>query len=330
MAGLVVREDNGNLKWYPFFKQGTKHTFYTSKEYGHHQTGFKVGRGFHFDKYLPGYWQPVPAKESHRRIGGGSDLIVLDDDDLKYYRFERRTFMVDDTGDKVGRGFNTEWEYYVAEWTNNGTSDLLVRDDNGHLRLFPWNGQEFQDLGGDENVGDGFYQDRYPHIFPGYWRGNTYPDLLVREENGDLWLYPFDGKTFKDQGKPKKLGRGFDDKFSHYLIDKWVGNGTPDVIVRNDDDELILYPYGMYDKDKDHHVFADPPYKRVGRGFKEDWKYTVGHWEKPFTPSLLVCDDDNEMRFYPFGQNGFIDLDKDDKYVGQGWDFTHFWDFYPV
>jgi hypothetical protein len=328
MPGFAVRESDGDLRWYPFYNRDGKYTFYESRKHDQTDSGKKVGRGFNFEIYLPGYWTPGLSSGTRRRIGGGSSLVVVtDDSDLRHYRFEENTFMVGGTGKKVGRGFEHEWDYYVAEWTGNGTSDLLVRDDEGHLRLFPWNGERFEDLGGRERVGDGFHKDKFPDIFPGYWRG-SYPCIVVREKDGDLHLYPFDGRTFKGQGSPRRIGRGFGDKFTHFLVAEWMQNGTPDLIVRRGNN-LIRYPYGRFDIKSDHDDFDDPPYETVGKGFKDDWQYLVGHWREPGKPDLLVCDGNHNMRFFPFDGERFVDLGGDEQ-VGKGWKFTHFFDFYPV
>ncbi|MFW9848396.1 MAG: hypothetical protein ACFFF4_04605 [Candidatus Thorarchaeota archaeon] len=327
MPGLVVRKDNGDLRWYPFFKQGEKYTFYPSKDYGQRETGTKVGRGFNFEMYLPGYWMPG-GPSGRRRIGGGNSLVVLENDgDLKFYRFEDETFLVGGTGKRVGKGFKPEWDYYVAEWTGNGTSDLLVRDDKGELRLFPWDGEEFRDLGRDEDVGVGFDKEKYPDLFPGYWRGGEYPDLVVREENGSLWLYPFNGRDFRKSGDRDRIGRGFGDDFTHYLVGEWMQNGTPDLIVRRGNGHLRRY---IFIQEGSEFKFADGPYETVGKGFHEDWTYLVGHWREPGKPDLILRDDDNNMRFYPFDEGEFTDLPRGDKNVGKGWKFTHMWDFYPV
>ncbi|MFO7837681.1 MAG: hypothetical protein R6V83_13645 [Candidatus Thorarchaeota archaeon] len=329
MPGLIVRKKNEDLKWYPLFDVDGYPTFYPPDD-SNAETGKKVGNGFDFKEYLLGYWEPNRLPREGRRLGGCTSLIVLEGDgDLKYYRFKEYTFYHRGTGDKVGRGFSEKWDYYVAEWTGNGTSDLLVRDDDGHLLIYPWNGDDFEDLGRSKKIGDGFYQDKFPELYPGHWTGGSTPDLLVREDNGDLFVYPFDGRTFKGQGKPRKVGRGFDyDDYTHFLIGHWLNNGTPDLIVRKDNDELRLYPYGRVKPDKDYNTFADPPYERVGRGFKGDWIYLVGYWRKPGQTDLIVCDDNHDMRFYPFEKGTFVDLDDDYKHIGRDWKFTHFWECY--
>jgi len=328
MPGLVVRMENGDLKWYPLFKQGNKYTFLPSKDQEEKESGRKVGDGFNFAKYLTGYWKAGNIPTHRRRIGGGTSLICVEKDgDLKHYPFIGATFMVKDAGEKVGSGFVPQYDYYVAEWTNRGMSDMVVRDDKGDLRLFPWNGTKFTDLGRSEKVGEGFTKDRVPYLYPGYWNGGSFPDILAREKDGDFEVYPFNGKTFKE-GKPRKVGRGFGKEFTHLLVDEWMGDGNPDIIARHKNGKLIRYPYGKFDPKESLPVFANPPYATVGEGFNEKWVYIVGHWRAPGKPDLIVCDDDRNLRFYPFDGQTFVDLHKEDKFIGKGFKCTHFWDFY--
>lgn len=327
MPGLVVRKNNGDLRWYPLFERDGHVTFFPPEGV---ETGIKVGDDWNFVKYLPGYWEPGPKPAKRRRIGGGSGLVVLEEDgDLKYYPFKNGTFFVENTGRRVGRGFQADWEYFVAEWTDNGTSDLLVRDDEGRLRLYPWNGREFEDLGRSKFIGEGFFIKDYPDLLVGYWNGSQYPCIVARKDNADLLLYPFDGHTFKGQGKPRRIGRGFNDSYTHFFVEDWTDSGTPDMIVRKKNNELLLYRYGRLEADVPYNVFAQPPYPVVGRGFKGDWTYLVGFWRKPGHPDLIVRDDDDNMRFYPFENDAFVDLENEFKKIGKGWKFTHLWDFYP-
>lgn len=329
MPGLIVRKENGDLKWYPMFKQATRYTFYPDEKEEHKESGREVGSGFNFDKYLTGYWMPGGVSGQRKRIGGGSSLIVLDKDgDLKHYPFVGETFKgVRGSGDKVGRGFKKDWDYYVAEWTGQGMSDLLVRDDEGHLRLFSWDGSKFKDLGFSEKVGQGFNKENWPNLYPGYWNGTAYPDLLARDKDGDLHLYAFDGKTFKDD-KPRKVGRGFGKEFTHLLVDDWVGSRVPAIIGRHKNGKLLLYRWGRLNPKESLNVFAEGPYPTVGQGFKDNWTYIVGHWRTPGNPDLVVCDDDHNLRLYPWDGQTFVDLRGDEKTIGRGFKFTHFWDFY--
>ncbi|TFG31994.1 hypothetical protein EU527_11095 [Candidatus Thorarchaeota archaeon] len=326
MPGFIIRKDNGDMKWFPLFYYDGKYKFYPPKGA---KTGQDVGRDWNFVKYLPGYWTPTSVPSYRRRIGGGSDLVVLDNDgNLKFFPFKQETFMHMGTGDKVGRGFRESLDYFVAEWTGNGTSDLLVRDEDGNLRLFIWNGKEFKDLGRDEKVGNGFDKKKVPDIYPGYWTGGSTPDIMIRKDNGDLIVFPFNGKTFYGQDKIK-VGDGFKPKnYPHLLIGEWLGNGTPDMLAYRDK-RMHLYPYGMVNPKKNHFTFTDNYQWRSDKDFREDWIYLVGHWRIPGKPDLITLNKSNDLWFYPFDDGALIDL-KNDKQVGNDWKVTHFFDFYPI
>jgi hypothetical protein len=198
MPGMIIRKENGDLKWFPLFNHGNKYSFYPPPG---QETGTLVGKGWFPDKILPGYWTPGQTTGHRRRIGGGSSFIILKEGLLKHFPFQNHTFFVPEAGKVVGKGFRPTLDYYVAEWMNNGTSDLLVRDEEGNLRLFPFNGQSFVDLGEQEKVGHGFTKEVASELYPGYWTGGSTPDLLVRMNTGDLVVYPFNGQTFRKNSK---------------------------------------------------------------------------------------------------------------------------------
>lgn len=321
MPGFVIRKDNGDLKWFPFFHHDDgRYRFYAPKG---KKTGTEVGREWHFLKYIPGYWMPGESPTYRRRIGGGSSLIVLDENDnLRHYPFRNETFMFRGTGDRVGRGFYEELDYYPAEWLANGTSDLLIRDEDGDLKLFPWDGREFKDLGRKEKVGNGFDKNKVPNIYPGYWTGGQFPDIMIRKNNGDLIVFPFDGESFYGK-KDFKIGHGFKEKdYPHLLVGHWLGNPTPDILAYRDK-RLYLFTYDGKDD------FSNKEYLyRSDKDFREDWTYLVGHWRTLGRPDLIVVNGSNDLQFYPFEGQELVDL-KGDRQVGNDWKVSHIWDFYP-
>ncbi|MHA2179519.1 MAG: hypothetical protein ACXAAK_14345 [Candidatus Thorarchaeota archaeon] len=322
MPGFVIRKENGDLKWFPFFHyEDGRHRFYAPKG---EKTGREVGREWEFLEYIPGYWMPEGTSSHRRRIGGGSSLITLDEDEnLRHYPFRDETFMFRGTGNRVGRGFYADLDYYPAEWLNNGTSDLLIRDEDGDLKLFPWDGKEFKDLGRKEKVGNGFNRNKVPDIYPGYWTGGTHPDIMIRKDNGDLRVFPFDGESFYGQ-KDIKIGRGFKTKdYPHLLVGHWLGNPTPDILAYRDR-RLHLFTYDGNDD------FSNKEYSyRSDKDFREDWTYLVGHWRIPGSPDLIVVNGSNDLQFYPFDGQQLVDL-RGDRQVGNDWKVSHFWDFYPI
>lgn len=321
MPGLVIRKDNGDLKWFPLFHHDDKYKFYAPRG---EKTGREVGREWEFLEYIPGYWMSSDLPSHNRRIGGGSSLITLDEDgNLRHYPFKEETFMFRGTGDRVGRGFDSSLDYYPAEWLGNGTSDLLIRDDDGNLKLFPWNGKEFKDLGRKEKVGNGFDRKKVPDIYPGYWTGGENPDILIRKDNGDLIVFPFNGESFYGQDKIK-IGRGFKSKdYPHLLVGHWLGNQTPDILAFRDR-RLHLYSYSG----KDDFTTKEYSY-RSDKDYRKDWTFLVGHWRTPGQPDLIVVNNSNDLQFYPFEGGELVDL-RGDRQVGNDWKVSHFWDFYPI
>ncbi|MCC5623166.1 VCBS repeat-containing protein [Nostoc sp. CHAB 5715] len=89
-----------------------------------------------------------------------------------------------------------------------------------------------------QKVGNGWNS---THYFPADWTGDGIPDLIVRNSNGDLILYPFKNGTFYNGGGPIQVGNGWNS--THYFPVDWTGDGIPDLIVRNSNGDLILYPF---------------------------------------------------------------------------------------
>jgi hypothetical protein len=317
MPGLIVRKVNGDLNWFPLFDHGDKHSFFPPQG---KETGTLVGEDWFPDKTLSGYWTPEQSQGQKRRIGGGSSFIALQEGLLKHFPFQNHTFLAPGAGRVVGRDFSPAHDYYVAEWTNNGTSDLLVRDEDGNLRLYPYDGHSFVDLGKRGRIGRGFTRDLALEMYPGYWTNGSTPDLLVRTATGVLVVYPFDGKTICVERK-FEVATGFGKDYSLLLVDEWLRSSTPDIIALRGG-SLILYPYVFGS-------FKGNPQATVGTGFSSDCLYVVGHWRTPGRPDLVVYNPMGSIKFYPFDGGRIVDLGPSAG-IETNWESTHFWDFYPV
>ncbi len=129
-----------------------------------------------------------------------------------------------------------------ADYTTNPFG-LLVRNVNGNLLLYPFN----------PDASDGFYDtiavghsfsNQFVDYFVGEFTGDGRSDLVVRRSDGDLILYPMSaaiGNGFYGSG-PHKIGNGFRDQFTLYLVGDFTGDRRSDFLVRTTDGNLLLYP----------------------------------------------------------------------------------------
>ncbi|MGZ4541318.1 MAG: FG-GAP repeat domain-containing protein, partial [Blastococcus sp.] len=79
----------------------------------------------------------------------------------------------------------------TGDWDTNGTTDFLVRRNDGALLLYSGNAQ-----GGVSFVRTVAAAGWNPYtsiLGVGDWDGDGLPDLLARKSDGTLWLYAGDG-----------------------------------------------------------------------------------------------------------------------------------------
>jgi hypothetical protein len=107
----------------------------------------------------------------------------------------------------VGTGWGV-MKYIAAsgDWDGNGTQDIVAVDRwTGVAYHYPGNGTGGF-AGGRVVIGRGWLAfDRI--IGPGDWNGDGINDLIVGQGNGNLWLYPGNGK--RGLQTPRKIGTGW-------------------------------------------------------------------------------------------------------------------------
>jgi hypothetical protein len=214
------------------------------------------------------------------------------------------TVRSNDCGKKVGAGWNFT-HYFVGNWTNDGTDDLIVRKSNGEMWLYPFRDNTFYVPGYGKKVADNW---DYTHYFPGNWTGNGTDDFIVRDSSGNLWLYQFTNETFS---APVKVGNGWN--FENYFVGNWTNDGTDDLIVRKSNGEMWLYPFR-------NNTFYVPGYgKKVGENFNYT-DYLVGYWTGDLTDDLVCRDANGYMWLRQFNNETFSSAVQ----VGHGFNFTHY------
>ncbi|MGH1384794.1 hypothetical protein [Kordia sp.] len=133
-------------------------------------------------------------------------------------------------------------EFYVGNWTNNGTDDLIGLTNTGQFILLPFNGTSF---GGPNygNVIGHVNPSTYTKFFSGQWTGNGTNDLIGLTNSGDFYLFPFNNSTFYGQGGASHVGSIGSNTFKNFYVGKFKANGSDDLMGWTDDDQIILFPF---------------------------------------------------------------------------------------
>ena len=204
----------------------------------------------------------------------------------------------------IAGGFSGNDVYLVKmkDITYN-SEDLIVRNPNGDMLLFPFENEIFFVPG--TLVGWGW---NFTHYFVGYWTGDGTHDMITRKSNGELYLYPFRNDTFLVPGSGTKVGENFN--YTNYFVGNWTNDGSDDLIVRTSSGNMLLFPFR-------NGTFNVPGAgKTVGNG----WNFThyfVGYWTGDGTHDLVTRKSNGELYLYPFRNDTFY-IPGSGKKVGTG------------
>ncbi|MET3902262.1 hypothetical protein ABIE35_000812 [Paenarthrobacter sp. 4246] len=200
-----------------------------------------------------------------------------------------------------GRGLNN-WDYIDI---NTGYfEDVMARDAAGDLWVYPGNGR-----GGWKKprfkMGEG-WNAMTAIIGAGKFQSEFWDDVLARDKNGDLWLYPAAGGQFKPR---TKVGVGWNAMTAIMGPGDFDGDYCADVIARDVEGRLWLYPgdhQGGWKPRVQIGVGWNVMTALIGRGdFNEDGKRDV-----------MARDTGGRLWLYPGdGKGGWLPRMQ----VGEGW-----------
>ena len=150
----------------------------------------------------------------------------------------------------VSNGFGThvrlagDWQSMTAivavgDMTGDGHPDIVARDPNGVLWLYPGNGSN--GFGARIQLATG-WQDMTAITGVGDFNGDGYNDIVARDSSGNLWLYPGTGSRWSRRARRQIPG-------SWSSMTSIVGRGrlqrrrhTPTCSMRDSSGILWLYP----------------------------------------------------------------------------------------
>jgi len=126
---------------------------------------------------------------------------------------------------------------HAPDLTGDGNPDVLARQSNGLLWLYPGNGRGGVQARRLDGRGWNIFN---TVVNAGDFTGDGAPDVLGRQSNGLLWLYPGNGRG---GWQPRRLiGRGWNNFNSVLDGGDLTGDGNPDVLARQSNGILWAYP----------------------------------------------------------------------------------------
>jgi hypothetical protein len=204
----------------------------------------------------------------------------------------------------IGTGWTPYTSFGTADWNRDGNQDIIARDTNGALWLYPGQGVRGVSSAPRVQIGSGFA----PYTPSGVadWDRDGNPDVLARDTNGDLWLYPGRGAHFV--AARVKIGEGFS-PYTPFGATDYDGDGNPDVIVRDAAGELLLYP--------GRGVQGLAPRIQIGTGWNPYTPFGLADWDHDGNQDIVVRDDrSGDLWLYPGrGANG----EAPRVAIGSGW-----------
>ncbi|WP_161632089.1 FG-GAP repeat domain-containing protein [Nakamurella lactea] len=133
----------------------------------------------------------------------------------------------------------------IADVTGDGRPDLLAREPgaaSGTLKIFPHNGASSGNVWTGTGRWAGTGWNLATTIMLADVTGDHLADMVIRDGNGDLWIYPHNGIT---NGNPYTsrgfAGSGWGTADLMTLIDP--GTGFPDLVIRDRSGALWRYPH---------------------------------------------------------------------------------------
>jgi VCBS repeat protein len=161
-----------------------------------------------------------------------------------------------------GTGWNIGASLATGDVNGDGRDDVVLRESNGNLWLYPHGGRtDAFPLDPRQLIGTNWQNVTALRLAD--VTGDHHPDLVARDQDGYLWIYPHPGDDTTTEASTKNkpatmsttmwtfgardttpypAGLGWDRYDSLFLTDV-TGDGRPDAVGRDSEGTLWIYPH---------------------------------------------------------------------------------------
>ncbi|WBB78832.1 FG-GAP-like repeat-containing protein [Micromonospora sp. WMMD882] len=175
----------------------------------------------------------------------------------------------------------------AGDWDGDGVVDVLGRDPNGVLYVFPGKGQT---LTSRAVIGSGW--SGYTIAGVGDWDRDGHQDIVARQNNTDeLWLYPGQSRRVGSTETRTLIGASFGG-YAFAGIGDWDRDGHQDLLARDSAGVLWLYP-GQSTRGA-----ANQPRVNLGSGWTSYTYFGVVDYDRDGAPDLVAKDPSGALWLY--------------------------------
>ncbi len=178
----------------------------------------------------------------------------------------------------------------TGDWDRDGVVDVLGRDPNGYLYLYPGKGRTFT---ARVAIGSGWT----PYTIAGVadWDRDGHLDLIARQDpTGELWLYPGESKRVPSTTARVLLWESFTGHTFAGAAD-WDRDGHQDLIARQDSTgEVWLYP-----GESRRGLMYPPDRRTIGTGFGSYTFAGAVDYDRDGAPDFIAKDTSGYLWLYP-------------------------------
>ncbi|MFF5051703.1 LamG-like jellyroll fold domain-containing protein [Micromonospora sp. NPDC000663] len=200
----------------------------------------------------------------------------------------------------------------TGDWDRDGVRDVLGRDPDGYLYLFPGRvvGGKWS-VGSRVQLGLGWHAGEYTIAGVADWDNDGFLDIVARAaSSGQLFLYPGTATALEAR---VLLGSGWNEYTFAGLAD-WDRDGKTDIVARDGGGALWLYP-GDGTRNS-----TGQPRVQLGEGWDEYTFFGATDWDRNGTADIVTTDADGYLWLYPgSGARSRYTGDPQRFEIGEGW-----------
>lgn len=141
---------------------------------------------------------------------------------------------------EIGSGWKEYTPFGVTDWDRDGHQDIVAREDStGSLWLYPGQSKRSPSTEPRVEIGNGW--NGYTSFGLADWDRDKHQDIVTRDPDGNLWIYPGESKRAMSTTPRALIGNGWN-SYAPFGIADWDHDGHQDIVTRNSDGDLKLYP----------------------------------------------------------------------------------------